>query len=270
MALLLLAGALMLSACSSSPPQASSVNGTEFDNLPAVPEPTQPPSAPDLSTVAGQTVFLREVFTDIQAMWSKDFASAGDQYVPAKLKLFTKKVSTACGVEGTETGPFYCPGDRTVYLDISFFRAVEAEFGLSGDFAEAYVVAHEMGHHVQNLSGITGRVASLESSSPSSSNALSVDVELQADCLAGVWAHSAYQRDLLEPGDIEEALHAAQVVGDDYLAQAAGAPVDPDSWTHGSSAQRQRWFTTGYRERAPRRLQHLHRFLTPRAGQADR
>jgi uncharacterized protein len=138
-----------------------------------------------------------------------------------------------------------------VYLDISFFKSLEAQFGTTGDFAEAYVVAHEVGHHVQNLTGISGRVAAADQANPANANALSVRVELQADCLAGVWAHSAYQRDLLEPGDIEEALHAAEVVGDDFLAHASGAAVDPDSWTHGSSAQRQQWFTTGYEKGTP-------------------
>jgi len=123
---------------------------------------------------------------------------------------------------------------------------MQSQFGLTGDFAEAYVVAREVGHHVQNLVGVTSRVASADLASPTLSNALSIDVELQADCLAGVWAHSAYEHNLLEPGDIEEALHAAQIVGDDFLAHAAGATVDPDSWTHGSSAQRTERFTTGY------------------------
>jgi predicted metalloprotease len=230
-------------------PTASSspVDGTEIDQLPSVPSPTVTPSPPDLSTPAGQAAFLRQVFTDIQAVWSKDFAASGLTYAPARLVLFQSQVATACGTESAEVGPFYCPGDRAVYLDLQFFQSLAKQFGVSGDFAEAYVVAHEVGHHIQNLLGITGRV----SAAGQGSNALSVKVELQADCFAGVWAHSTYERKLLEPGDIEEALKAAQVVGDDYLARASNTAVDPDSWTHGSSAQRQQWFTTGYHDGRP-------------------
>jgi predicted metalloprotease len=260
----------VLSACGSSTPSKSSVHtpsgpgstttersfdpsidGTEIDQLPTTPSPTTPPSKPDLSTVAGQTAFLQQVFTDIQSVWNTEFTTAGQTYSPARLVLFQSRVATACGTESASVGPFYCPGDATVYLDISFFKSMESQFGAVGDFAEAYVVAHEMGHHIQNLVGITNRVAAAEQATPSIGNPISVRVELQADCLAGVWAHSAYQRDLLEPGDIEEALKAAQVVGDDYLAQATGAAVDPDSWTHGSSAQRQQWLTTGYEKGTP-------------------
>jgi uncharacterized protein len=228
-----------------------SVDGTEIDQLPTAPSPTAPPAKPDLSTVAGQTAFLQQVFADIQSVWNSEFTTAGLPYSAARLVLFQSQVSTACGNESASVGPFYCPGDGTVYLDISFFKSLEAQFGTTGDFAEAYVVAHEVGHHIQNLTGISGRVAAADQANPANANALSVRVELQADCLAGVWAHSAYERDLLEPGDIEEALHAAQVVGDDFLAHASGAAVDPDSWTHGSSAQRQQWFTTGYEKGSP-------------------
>jgi uncharacterized protein len=243
------------SATSSTPTSShseASVDGNEIDRLPTVPGPTTTPGAPDLSTATGQETFLQGVFADIQSVWQKDLSSAGVTYGPAKLVLFQSQVSTACGNESANVGPFYCSGDRTVYLDISFFTAIEAQFGVSGDFAEAYVVAHELGHHIQNLLGITARVASADRADPSQANALSVRVELQADCFAGVWAHSAYERTLLEPGDIDEALHAAQVVGDDFLAQASGASVvDPDSWTHGSSSQRQHWFTTGYEDGRP-------------------
>jgi hypothetical protein len=189
---------------------------------------------------------LNGVFNDIQAMWKSDFSGGGIAYTSAKLVIFQPSVSTACGAETSETGPFYCPGDRTVYLDTTFFAAMAARFGLKGDFAEAYVVAHELGHHIQNLVGISSRVATLQSANPSSKNSLSVLLELQADCLAGVWAHSTYTRSLLEPGDIEDALNAAEIVGDDFLAHASGSAVDPDSWTHGSSAQRRQWFTTGF------------------------
>jgi predicted metalloprotease len=229
----------------------ASADGTEITRLPAVPQATSTTSPPNLKTSSGQRAFLTSVFADIQTTWKADFAAAGATYSPARLDLFTSRVSTACGQETAEVGPFYCSGDHTVYLDINFFAAMEAKFGVSGDFAEAYVVAHEVGHHIQNLLGITTRVAQLSEASPAQTNALSVRVELQADCFAGVWAHSTYERKLLEPGDIEEALHAAETVGDDYLAQAHGATVDPDSWTHGSSAQRQQWFTTGYEDGRP-------------------
>jgi predicted metalloprotease len=229
----------------------TSIDGTQVDQLPAVPTPTVTPSPPDLSTTAGQTTFLRGVFADIQAVWSKEFTSSGLSYSPARLTLFQSQITTACGRESAEVGPFYCSGDHTVYLDLQFFTSMAKQFGVTGDFAEAYVVAHEVGHHIQNLTGITGRIAAADQSSPSAGNALSVRAELQADCFAGVWAHSTYERHLLDAGDIEEALHAAQVVGDDYLARARGAAVDPDSWTHGSSAQRQRWFTSGYKDGRP-------------------
>jgi uncharacterized protein len=227
------------------------VDGTEIDRLPTVPTPTSHPTSPDISSTAGQRAFLTQVFADIQSMWQKDFAAAGATYSPARLNLFTSRVSTACGEESADVGPFYCSGDSTVYLDIRFFTTLEAQFGVKGDFAEAYIVAHEIGHHIQNLLGITNRIGAASSAEPSAANALSVRVELQADCFAGVWAHSTYERDLLEPGDIEQALHAAQTVGDDFLAKAHGAVVDPDSWTHGSSAQRQQWFTTGYEQGKP-------------------
>ena len=239
-------------AAHSAPPSGPSIDGSKVDHLPTVPSPTTQPGAPDLSTVTGQRVFLQSVFTDVQSVWDEELTAAGVPYAPAHLVLFRSQVSTACGTENADVGPFYCAGDQTVYLDIRFFAAMQAQFGVTGDFAEAYVVAHELGHHVQNLLGITGRVAAADRTDPSQANALSVRTELQADCFAGVWAHSAYDRTLLEPGDINEALHAAQVVGDDFLAHASGAKaVNPDSWTHGSSAQRTQWFTTGYEDGRP-------------------
>ena len=225
----------------------SNVGGPDVDKLPQVPGPSTTPSNPNLSSATAQATFLKGVFNDIQAMWKSDFAAGGIAYSPAQIVIFQSYVSTACGNETSDTGPFYCPGDHSVYLDLSFFTAMEARYGLKGDFAEAYVVAHEMGHHIQNLVGISSRVASLQAANPSAKNSLGVALELQADCLAGVWAHSTYTRNLLEPGDIEEALNAAEIVGDDFLAHASGSTtVDPDSWTHGSSAQRQQWFTTGF------------------------
>ena len=207
------------------------MDGPDVDKLPPVPGPSTTPSDPNLSSATAQATFLKGVFNDIQTMWKSDFVDGGIGYSPAQIMIFQSSVSTACGNETSDTGPFYCPGDQTVYLDLSFFAAMEARYGLKGDFAEAHVVAHEMGHHIQNLVGISSRVVA----------------SLQVDRLAGVWAHSTYTRSLLEPGDIEEALNAAEIVGDDFLARASGsATVDPDSWTHGSSAQRQQWFTTSF------------------------
>jgi uncharacterized protein len=229
----------------------SSIDGSEIDRLPTFPGPTNPPTTPDLSTPAGQATFLRQVFADIQTEWQQEFTASGLSYSPARLVLFESRVTTACGNESADVGPFYCSGDSTVYLDTRFFQSLEAQFGVTGDFAEAYVVAHEVGHHIQNLVGITSQVGAADQADPSNTNSLSVKVELQADCFAGVWAHSTYERKLLEPGDIEEALKAAQVVGDDFLARSSGTRIDPDSWTHGSSAQRKQWFTTGYEDGTP-------------------
>lgn len=197
--------------------------------------------------------FISAVFTDAQRQWQRVFDDAGVTYHPARLVLFTSAVHTACGTESAKVGPFYCPADQTVYLDVSFFDQMERQFGVRGDFAQAYVVAHEVGHHIQVLTGVTAQVGRLRESVPDAANALSVRTELQADCYAGVWAHSTYQRGLLEPGDIEEALHAAAVVGDDFQQRAATGTVQPENWTHGSSAQRQQWFTTGYTTGDPAR-----------------
>ncbi len=163
--------------------------------------------------------------------------------------LFTGGVNSACGFAQSAVGPFYCPGDEKVYLDLGFFDELSRRFGAPGDFAQAYVIAHEVGHHVQNVLGIEGQVSKARANmSDSESNALSVRVELQADCFAGVWANRAHQeRGLLEPGDIDEALGAASAVGDDTLQKQAGGRVVPDSFTHGSAEQRTRWFNTGYR-----------------------
>jgi predicted metalloprotease len=190
--------------------------------------------------------FVAAVFTDAQSQWQKVFAAAGLTYRPARMVLFSSAVHTGCGTETSEVGPFYCPADHSVYLDTAFFDEMERRYGVSGDFAMAYVVAHELGHHIQAVTGLTAQVAQLGQANPALANALSVRTELQADCYAGVWAHSTYERDLLEPGDLSEALTAAAAVGDDFLQQAATGTVSPEQWTHGSSAQRQQWLTTGF------------------------
>jgi uncharacterized protein len=227
------------------------VSDDEAERLPQFPTAPPTPSLPQPSGLTQEQEFVGAVFTDAQEEWSRVFADSGLRYSPARLVLFSSAVNTACGQETAKVGPFYCPADRTVYLDTSFFDQLEQQFGVQGDFAQAYVVAHELGHHVQNLTGITNQVATLQQRVPSQSKALSVRTELQADCYAGVWAYSTYRRGLLEPGDIEEALTAAAAVGDDFLQRTSTGSVQPEQWTHGSSAQRQQWFTTGYETGKP-------------------
>jgi uncharacterized protein len=191
--------------------------------------------------------FSTYVFTDVQGTWRQTFDRSGKAYDNAKLVLYTSRVSTGCGSASSAVGPFYCPADRRVYLDLSFYRDMQQQLGASGDFAWAYVIAHEMGHHVQQQLGTSDEVGRLQSEEPSRRNALSVRLELQADCYAGVWASTAFKQGELEKGDLQEALGAAQAVGDDRLQRRAGGGVQPDTFTHGTSAQRQRWFEAGYR-----------------------
>lgn len=190
--------------------------------------------------------FSAYVFTDVQDRWEKSFAADGKRYERAKLVLFSDAVSTGgCGNASSDVGPFYCPGDRRVYLDLSFYKAMERQLNAPGDFAWAYVIAHEMGHHVQQQLGTDDRVSALRRDDPASGNELSVRQELQADCYAGVWAHEVYSAGQLDDGDVDEAFTAAEAVGDDRLQQAAGQRVNRDSFTHGSSAQRRSWFDRG-------------------------
>jgi predicted metalloprotease len=184
--------------------------------------------------------FSEYVFDSAQSTWSKTF---GGGYRPAKLYLYRDAVSTGCGSASSAVGPFYCPGDERVYIDLSFFGDMEDQLGAPGDFAWAYVIAHEVGHHVQHLRGTSDEVHRLQRSEPDQANALSVRLELQADCYAGVWAHAVF--DQLDPGDVEEAITASEAVGDDRLQRRATGEVRPDSFTHGSSAQRAKWFRTG-------------------------
>jgi predicted metalloprotease len=167
-------------------------------------------------------------------------------YRKAKLVLFRDGVQSACGAAESSAGPFYCPADEKVYLDLGFFDELRTRFRAPGEFAAAYVVAHEIGHHVQNVLGIERRLRALQRQDPSSANELSVKMELQADCLAGVWAHSTAQRQLLESGDLESGLGAAAAVGDDRIQKEAMGRVHPESFTHGTSAQRMQWFSRGY------------------------
>lgn len=179
--------------------------------------------------------FVSFVLKDIQDTFEGMYRAQGKTYARAKLTVFTHEVATACGVSSSAIGPFYCPGDQHAYIDLSFYQDLKARFGAPGDFAQAYVLAHEIGHHLQNLMDV----------GPSRTNAHSVKVELQADCFAGIWAKAAQGKGLLEVGDIEEALTAASAIGDDRLQKQAGVEVKPESFTHGTSAQRVRWFRRG-------------------------
>lgn len=191
--------------------------------------------------------FVSVILADTEDTWPELLQSQGVQYTDPKLVLFSDAVQSACGLEESAVGPFYCPLDQRVYLDLTFFNELERRFGAPGDFARAYVVAHEVGHHVQNLLGISDRVHSMRGRMGSAdSNALSVMLELQADCFAGIWAHHAQQqRQILDQGDVEEGLAAASAVGDDTLQRRARGRVMPESFTHGSSAQRTYWFRRG-------------------------
>ncbi|HRE60405.1 MAG TPA: neutral zinc metallopeptidase [Micropepsaceae bacterium] len=191
--------------------------------------------------------FAAHVLGDTEDTWKAIFAERGATYRVAILRLYEGGTESGCGFAQSAVGPFYCPADNRVYIDLSFFRDLSARFGAHGDFAQAYVIAHEVAHHVQNLIGVMEEVARVRARvSEREANALSVKVELQADCLAGVWAHHAERKGLLEMGDINEAIGAAEAVGDDRLQRAATGTVQPDSFTHGTSAQRAQWFTTGY------------------------
>ncbi|MGZ6142164.1 MAG: KPN_02809 family neutral zinc metallopeptidase [Myxococcales bacterium] len=180
-------------------------------------------------------------FNDVQKTWAQQLRG----YRDAKLVLFWDETQSGCGGAAAEMGPFYCPLDERVYIDLGFYRELAQRFGAPGDFAQAYVIAHEVGHHVQKLLGISDKVTRAQERDPAQRNALSVRLELQADCLAGVWGHSAAQRKLLDPGDAAEGLRAAASVGDDRIQKAAGRRVSPESFTHGSAEQRAAWFKRG-------------------------
>jgi predicted metalloprotease len=191
------------------------------------------------------------VLDDVQRFWGRTFSDSGERYRRADLILFTQSTNSACGGATADIGPHYCPADEKVYLDLDFFRELRTRFGAPGDFAQAYVLAHEIGHHVQNLLGINEQVERAQRSGSADANELSVLLELQADCLAGVWGHTARDRGLLEAGDLKEGLQAAASVGDDRIQEQAGQRVDPETWTHGSSEQRVDWFTRGFESGDP-------------------
>lgn len=220
-----------------------------FALLGTSPVPGTPRSAPAATEVArrkaGEADLERTAvasFNDSQRAWAGRLRG----YRPAKLVLFWDEVRSGCGDAEAQVGPFYCPADERVYVDLGFYRELARRFGAPGQFAQAYVIAHEMGHHVQNLLGIAGKVRAAQRRDPARQNALSVRMELQADCLAGAWARTANDRGLLDAGELEQALAAAAAVGDDRIQRAATGRVRPESFTHGSAAQRARWFRTGY------------------------
>lgn len=193
------------------------------------------------------TAFVRTVLAETEDTWSGIFQSAGETYQKPTLVLFSGRVASACGSASAASGPFYCPNDRKVYLDTSFFNELDKRFGASGDFAQAYVIAHEVGHHVQNLTGVLPEFnRRRQSMSETDANKMSVRVELQADCYAGIWGKFTEQKGILETGDLEEALNAAHQIGDDTLQKQTQGYVVPDSFNHGTSAQRVEWFKRGF------------------------
>jgi uncharacterized protein len=212
-------------------------------DAPAVQAPAHRPPAGDQ-----EAAFVSVVLRDTEQVWGRVFEAEGGRYQDPKLVLFRGSTPTACGAGQSAMGPFYCPGDRKVYLDLDFFDTLSRQLGAPGQFAQAYVIAHEVGHHVQNLMGVTGKVDALRAhETEAQANAVSVRVELQADCLAGVWAfHSQQGKGWLEQGDIEQAINAASQIGDDTLQRKARGTVVPESFTHGSSAQRVSWFKRGF------------------------
>lgn len=220
-----------------------------FDTASVVaPEPTVEETGPRSPEEDALARFASQVLADTEDTWNAAFAAAGAEYREPGMVLFTDATRSACGVGQAEMGPFYCPADQKLYLDLSFFDELHRRFQAPGDFAQAYVIAHEVGHHVQNLLGISDRVQRARMRvGEREANQLSVRLELQADCLAGVWGHHADRtRGLLEAGDLEEALAAASAIGDDRLQRQSQGRVVPDSFTHGSAAQRLRWFRTGF------------------------
>jgi predicted metalloprotease len=190
--------------------------------------------------------FVSFVLDDAQKTWTQVFSSRSIPYRHAKLVVFRDSIDSACGLAQSATGPFYCPEDEKVYIDLGFYDELKQRFGASGEFAQAYVIAHEIGHHVQKQLGIEPKVRAVQARNPDSRNELSVRLELQADCMAGVWGHSTEQRQLLEQGEAQEGLNAAAAVGDDRLQRMSTGHVNPDSFTHGSSADRTHWFERGF------------------------
>ncbi len=215
-----------------------------------------PPAPGEGATEDAQYQFIAKVGNLLDTYWTESFQESGQDYRSAKIRIFDAPTPTGCGTGRPETGPFYCPADDYVYIDFGFYEQLERQLGFDGDFAMAYVIAHEWGHHIQNVLGINEEVQDRSrDASQEEANALSVKLELQADCFAGVWAKSAYEDDrgLLESGDLEEAIDAAGAVGDDRIQERTQGRINPESFTHGSAAERQRWFRTGFDTADPSR-----------------
>ena len=211
---------------------------------PSASVPAGPSTGGPISDDLGQ--FAAFVLAETEDTWNAVFQNAGKQYREPTLVLFTERVQSACGFASAAVGPFYCPADSQVYIDLAFFDQLARRFGAPGDFAQAYVIAHEVGHHVQNQLGISDYVRQQQRRmSRAEGNQMAIRLELQADCLAGVWGHHARRRDLLDPGDIEEGMGAAAAVGDDIMQRRATGTIQPESWTHGSAEDRQAWFRRG-------------------------
>ncbi len=223
------------------------LTGLQGEGPPSVPAPAPSGSPPGAAAPSDETKeFVARVLGDTEDTWRGLFQRLGGEYQTPRLVLFRGAVESACGFANAAVGPFYCPGDHRVYLDRSFFEDLSGRFGAPGEFARAYVIAHEIGHHVQNLMGISEKVQAQRGRvSETRGNQLSVAMELQADCFAGVWGHYARQRNLLDPGDLEAGLQAAAAIGDDRIQRQTRGTVSPESFTHGSSAQRVRWFRAG-------------------------
>ncbi|MBW3593388.1 MAG: zinc metallopeptidase [Actinobacteria bacterium] len=227
--------------------------GFDAPGLDPFPRAAGGPGADPLPSAEEQelTEFVEFVVDDVQDSWARSFAEAGMEYEVTKLVLFRGHVQSRCGAATSATGPFYCPADRRVYVDLAFFHELRTRFGAPGDFAQAYVIAHEFGHHVQNILGISDDVRRAQQENPDEANELSVRLELQADCLAGVWGYTTYERRILETGDLEEGLRAAASVGDDRIQRESTGSISPETWTHGSSEQRVEWFTRGFESGDP-------------------
>jgi predicted metalloprotease len=220
----------------------SGLLGSGGSSPPPRSDQSRPPTGPDPDKPLVD--FVKFVMKDVQGTFEARFKSAGKPYRHAKLVLFSNVVDTGCGRSSKAIGPFYCPADEHAYIDLSFYRELRQRFGAPGDFAQAYVLAHEMGHHLQKLLGIERQAQSLGRGH--SRNEVSVRTELQADCFAGIWGHDAKGKNLLEAGDLEEAITAATAIGDDRLQKQSGGEVNPETFTHGTSAQRVRWFRRGF------------------------
>ena len=209
-------------------------------------QPNPEATAEENAAEEPEVQFVSFVLDDAQATWTRILPTLGKQYQPARLVLFRDAINSACGFAQAATGPFYCPLDQRVYIDLGFYQELKTRFGAPGDFAQAYVLAHEIGHHVQELLGTGEQVRRAQQAHPDQANELSVRLELQADCYAGVWGNSTEQRQLLDPGDVEEGIKAAGSVGDDRIQRMSTGRVNPDGFTHGTSEQRVAWFRRGY------------------------